>query len=472
MDNRPRQRRPIPVMSRTMRWQRRPAVPGLLGPILLGLMCAHSSTAQQNTSVRLTLDEAIQLALKQNRSVHLRSLAVDDMRSRKDEARSYYMPQMKSSGSVLHITELAGVEVPRGAFGDFPATGPVPSKALVIDQGSDTGYTGGVSLDQPLTQLFGIHQKNVAAGQDVLIARTQLDLTEDDVALQTRQLYYNILINQQELEASQQQLAAAEVKDSEAQSDVERGNALEVTVLQSKATILETRQKSLTLKLQGEDLQRQLADLLGLPVDTQLSLDPAVSDRTIDIPARAEAVRVAMNNNQDIKVARQTLEKAKAQLAAARDQYIPDITALSEYNYQSGIPFLVHNFGTFGFHLSYDLFDGGRREAEVRDAKAGLASAQVTVDKLESDVTVQVEAAYDRLEEAKALLDVADQAVTMRTEAARLADRQLEQSAALNSAQSQAHADLSNAMASLLEAKLNVSLAEADVKRTIGQMPQ
>ena len=48
------------------------------------------------------------------------------MQSKKDEARSNYLPQIKASGSVLHITELAGVEIPAGAFGNYSSTGPVP----------------------------------------------------------------------------------------------------------------------------------------------------------------------------------------------------------------------------------------------------------------------------------------------------------------------------------------------------------
>ena len=67
---------------------------------------------------------------------------------------------------------------------------------------------------------------------------------------------------------------------------------------------------------------------------------------------------------------------------------------------------------------------------------------------------------------------VAEQVVEVRTEAARLSDRQFEQNAALNSARSQAHADLASATASLLEANCGLSLAEADLKRVLGQMPQ
>ncbi len=441
---------------------------------LLGSTFVTSSVAQQPSAspMQLTLEQAINLALKQNHSIHLRSLSVDQMQSKKDEARADYLPQIKTSGSVLHITELAGVDIPAGAFGNYPSTGPIPAKSLFIDQGAATGYTGGVGLEQPLTQMFRIHQANVAAKQDVLVAKTQLDQTQDAIALQVRQLYYNILINQQKLKASQDQLAAAQVKDEESQSDVARGNALEISALQSKAAILQAQQESLTLRLQGNDLRRQLADALGLPVETPIDLDPGAAAVALDIPSRADAIRIALDQNQDLKAARQTLVKAQAGLAVARDAYIPDVTALSRYSYQSGVPLLVHNFGTFGFSLSYDLFDGGRREAKVRETRSEVRSAEVAVDKLQSEIEVQVQGIYDRVDELRQMVDVAGQILKVRTEAARLADRQFEQTAALNSARSQNHADLASATASLLEANCGLSLAEADLKRAIGQMPQ
>jgi outer membrane protein TolC len=422
--------------------------------------------------MRLTLDQAIDLALKQNHSVRLRSLSVEQMESKKDEARSNYLPQIKANGSVLHLTELAGIEIPAGAFGSYPSTGSIPSKSLFIDQGSATGYTGGVGLEQPLTQLFRIHQANVAANQDVLVAETQFDQTKDAIALQVRQLYYNILINEQKLKASEDQLAAAKVKDEESRSDVERGDALEVSSLQSKAGILEAQQQSLTLQFEGDDLRRQFADILGLPVNTPIDLDPGAAAAALDIPSRADAVRIALDQNQDLRAARQALVKAQAGLAAAKDAYIPDVTALSRYSYQSGIPLLVHNFGTFGFSLNYDLFDGGRREANVRDAQSEVRSAEVAVDKLRSEIEVQVQSIYDRIDELRQMVTVAEQVVKVRTEAARLVDRQLEQNAALSSDQSRAHADMANATASLLETNCGLSLAEADLKRALGQMPR
>jgi outer membrane protein TolC len=94
------------------------------------------------------------------------------------------------------------------------------------------------------------------------------------------------------------------------------------------------------------------------------------------------------------------------------------------------------------------------------------------LDKLQFEIEVQVQGIYDRVDELRQMVDVAEQIVKARSEAARLSDREFEQNAALNSARSQSHSALTSATASLLEANCGLSLAEADLKRAIGQMPQ
>ncbi len=77
--------------------------------------------------------------------------------------------------------------------------------------------------------------------------------------------------------------------------------------------------------------------------------------------------------------AQQAVERAKAGLAATKDTYIPDLGGFARYSYQSGIPFLVHNFGTFGVVFTYDLFDGGRRNAEIDQSRTMLSKAQLNL---------------------------------------------------------------------------------------------
>jgi hypothetical protein len=48
----------------------------------------------------------------------------------------------------------------------------------------------------------------------------------------------------------------------------------------------------------------------------------------------------------------------------------------AHYSYQKNVPFLARNFGTFGVHFGYDLFDGRRKRVTLRERDARLAQAE------------------------------------------------------------------------------------------------
>ena len=446
-------------------------LPTLLCFLLLFGEC-RIARAQDGPSMRLTLSEAIDLALKQNRDLKLVQLSVVDAEHKKEIARSAYFPHIRNESSVLHVTELAGVDIPAGAFGVPPAIGPIPGESLLIDQGGLTAYTSGTGLAQPLTQMFRIHESNRAATADINTAKIQVNRAENEVALKVRQLYYGILIAQLKQQAAAEEVASSQVKAEESAAAVERGRALDVAVLESRASLLDAKQAALTQRLQIHDLMITLDDLLGLQLNTQLQLEADTSAAAISIPSREESIRIAHDQSPEIRAAEQAVVKAQAGLAAARYTYIPDITGLARYSYQSGVPFLVHNFGTFGFTFTYDLFEGGRRNAEINDSRTLLSQAELNLAKVEEEVAVQVERAYDKVEQFQDLVGVAEEGLKVRTEAARLADRQFELDAALASARAEAHAKATAAQAASLEAPLGLSLAQGELIRTMGKLPR
>ncbi|ADV82534.1 TolC family protein [Terriglobus saanensis] len=447
--------------------------------LLAAIVCAAglftiplSGRAQEASQISLTLPQAIDLALKQNRTLRLAGLSIDDMEHKKEVTRSAYFPHISNDSKVTHITELAGVEIPRGAFGVPSATGAIPAKTLFIDQGAATSYTSGTQLTQPLTQMFKIHESNRAATADIDTAKLQFTEAENGIALKVRKLYFDLLVAQLKLQAASSEVTASELKSRENMDAVEKGRALDVAILEGRANVLEAKQTVLTQSLAIHTLVLSFDDLLGLPLSAKPQLDPDTSIQPLSVPSREDCLHIAREQSPAILIARQAVLKAKAGLGAAKDAYIPDVTGLARYSYQSGVPLLVHNFGTFGFNLTYDLFDGGRRNAEIKDARTLLAQAQTNLDKTLDEVDIEVESAYDRVEQSESLVRVIEEALGVRTEAARLADRQYEQSVSLASSQAEAHAKLASTKASLLEAMLSLSLAKGDLKRTIGQMPR
>jgi outer membrane protein TolC len=431
-----------------------------------------SAFPQDSSAMELTLQQAIDLALKQNRSVKLAQLGVVDNEQKKKIAQADYFPRIKNESTMFYVTALQQVVVPEGAFGSHSGIGPIPPKTEILGQGTFTAYTSGTGLNQPLLQMFKIHENNRAATADINSAKIQVDEAKNDVALRVKQLYYGILIVQLKENAAKEEADSAQVKLEESTRSVEQGSALEVVALESQAALLNAKQTVLTEKLQIRDSTIELNDLLGLPLSTTLKLSEDLPVAPASIASREECLRTARERSPEIRIAEQAVEKAKAGLAATKDAFIPDFSGFARYSYQSGIPFLVHNFGTFGLIFEYELFDGGRRKAEIGESRALLSKAEVNLAKAVDEVSVQVEVAYDKVDQMQNLVSLADAALKASTEGARVADRQFEQNEALASARAEAAAKMTLAKASLLEANLGLSLAQGELQRAMGEIPR
>ncbi len=419
---------------------------------------------------KLTLADAVQLALSQNHALKIARLKVAENEQKKAGARADYFPKIKNESNFLHVTSLENIDIPQGAFGVFPSIGPVPSRDVLIGQGSQTLETIGTGAAQPLTPLIRIHQANRIAASEVAASRDELKKAESEVAVKVHEVYYGLLIAQLQKQAAEQDSAYARTRLSENEQDVLNGNALNVAVIESQAGLLESEQSLLTIDLRMSDLTSELNDLMGTPLDTRLVLSPVEMVDSTDLP-REEVLRMAMAENPEIAAATESVEKAKATLTAAKSAFIPDVSIFARQSYQNGVPFLVHNFGTFGVTLDYEVFDFGKRHAAVREREAQLAQAQENVERLKEEVSVQIDRTYNKVERTKKMLQVAAEVVKLRTEGERLAENQLTQGVVLVSALRQASAATYKAQADLLQAQLAHLLARAELEQTIGRTP-
>ena len=240
--------------------------------IAVALLVSTTSTLAGEPR-RLTLAEAVQLAVEQNRGLKISRLKVKENEYKKDAARSDYFPTITNQSNALHITELQALNVPPGAFGTVSGV-PIPAVNTNLQQGKQTLYSSGTMIAQPLTQLLRIRQENRAAAADIRNARDELKNGENEVALAVHTLYYGILVAQMQKSAAEQETSSASETLRENENDLNRGSALEVAVIQSRAELLQAQQSALTAELQIEDYTTELNDLLGLPLDTQLELVP------------------------------------------------------------------------------------------------------------------------------------------------------------------------------------------------------
>ena len=431
------------------------------------LLCAASALTAEVR--RLRLAEAVHLAVEQNRTLKIARFKVQENEHRKEGARSAYFPTITNQSNALHISELQDLSIPPGAFGTAAGV-PVPARNTALPQGKNTLFTSGTMVAQPLTQLLRIHQENRIAAAEVATSRDDLKNTENEIALQVHALYYGILIAQLQKKAAEQETSFATEGLRENENDVRNGSALQVATLQSRAELLQGQQSVLTAELQLEDYTAELNDLLGLPLDTKLELDLEVEANFETLP-KDEYVKEAWEENPEIHAAEEAVEKARAGVVAAKTAYIPDITAYARHSYQDGVPFLVRNFGDFGIHLNYTLWDFGKRRATVRERSSQLAEAEQHLEHLKEKVAVAIDKSYNKLERTKNMINVAAQVAQLRQESERLATNQATQGVVLISDVRHATAANYEAKAELLQANLGYLLAWAELQRTVGRVP-
>ena len=126
---------------------------------------------------KITLQEAIDLAVRQNRSVKIAEYDVAAEQQKQRGAKSDYFPTLHNDSNALYITEVEKIEVPPGAFGVIPGSALIPPTTVFLTQGKNAFQSSGTQLSQPLTQLIRIHDANKIAAADVGISNASLRKT-------------------------------------------------------------------------------------------------------------------------------------------------------------------------------------------------------------------------------------------------------------------------------------------------------
>lgn len=419
----------------------------------------------------ITLQEAVQLALKHNHDIRIAGYSVEEKEHAKQVAKSSYFPSIRNDSSFMHLTDTQLIEIKAGGLG-VAGGASIPSADAIINQGGRNLTTSGTQVTQPLTTLLKIRRENDLAQAELKVSREKAQLTRNDVALAVHQLYYQVLIAQAHRSATEARIKASEALQRERVEQVKFGSSLEENLIDSRAQQLQSKQELLTTDFQLTDLKLKLNDLIGLPLATALDLDPGVPEFQETCP-RKDCVTAAIQLHPEILAARAQVEEAEAAVRLAKtDIWVPDVEAFARYSYQQNVPFLARNFGTFGVHFGYDLFDSGRKHGLMRERQAQLSQAKENLAKLTDAVDLSVETAYNKLERTRQMLKVSDEVLALRTESSRVRQQELIRGAALDSQADAAMAQEYDARALQLQSQMDCLQAHDELLDAMGSTPE
>jgi multidrug efflux pump subunit AcrB/outer membrane protein TolC len=464
----------IPVLFVTVHGFKAKRMAGTAVVVLL-LLTGMPKVSSAQTRI-IPLDEAIHMAQQQNRTVHIAHLKVNEAQAKLTQARADYFPRVTNESHALHMDERESLTIPQGVLGTYAQNQPIPNKDVAIELGKQNLFLSTTTAAQPLSQLFKIHAAVSVAQADVTQARAEAKQAGDEVTLGVKKLYYNLLSIEQRRKATELQIRAGEEKLTEARNAVTTGAVLDVQVQEGTAEIAEAQNRLGTLEDTEADLKADLADLIGLPPESDFTLQvPAeeTASAALDLSSsplsKETLMHSALAHNPEIAAAQSTIEKASAGVRAARLEFVPDISLFAEHVYQNGVPLLPANSATVGLRLEWTLSEFGKRTGQISERKAQLAQAQENLRQTQDHIQIEIDKTLRKLHRSETALKAAQAAVAARTEARRITSDQVEANTANSSALSDAEAKLADAEAQLFETHMEQTTAQAELEKLLGQ---
>jgi multidrug efflux pump subunit AcrB len=455
----------IPVLFVVAHRKHAAPVPASVVGVVLVLL-ALGGVARAETR-RITLDEAVALATKQNSTVKLAHLKEREMQARVTEARANYFPVLSNESDAAHLSNIEHMEIPMGALGVYPVPGPVPGENDSLPLGHHNFILSTTTAAQPITQVFKIHAGVEVAKADEGVAQDDAHRAENEVALNVKKLYYGLLSAERRKQAAELRIDAGEERLGEARNGVEAGAVLELKVLEGQAQIAEARHALGSLEDAISDMKVEFNNLTSLPLDTEVELvppEPATSDATA-----GNLETEALAHNPEVAAAEEMLKKARAGLSAAHAEYIPEIGAFAQYVHQDGVPLLTENNGLAGFKMNWTLLEFGKRSGQVHERRAQVAEAEENLRQVENRVRMDIEKEVRKVRRAETGLEAARESVAARAEMRRITANQVEAGTANPSALKEAEGQLAEAEAGLFQAEMERSTARAELERTVGR---
>ena len=433
-----------------------------------GLLAQERTLSGDTDAPLLTVDDAVSLALSNNRLVKNVVLEAQKYDFRVDTARSKRRPQFQFSalsGELLHSFDFT---FPRGAFGTYPNTGPIPgTEANVRTPVRVTTFLTG-SIDQPLTQLhkigLGIHATEL--GRE--IAKEDVRAERQKIAAEVRSAYVELVATQAGVDAAREAVKTLEEAQRVTiqyvtQKAVLRADALEVDARLTKA------QYELSTAEDGLATQREhLNQLLGRDLTTRFRVDPTPEADAGGLTLEA-ARKQASQNRPEIRQAHLKEKQAEYDRRLAKAEYIPDLSISLRYLGFNNVQVLPANVATVGFLLTWEPFDWGRRRNQVLEKTKTVEQARNGAQEAESQIAVEVGLRHRKWREAVLLLKASRTAQEAAAEQFRLAGNKYKEQAVLLKDVLQAQAQSSETTFQYQQALSSYWTALAELRKAMGE---
>lgn len=424
--------------------------------VLLAWLSNLAEPALAQDEVKLTLEKASRLVLKNNEKVLKAQKVLERAKANLQSARSVYLPQIGLTGYYER------------------------RKNDDLDLG-ERDYLSTVSLSQVLARFGEIPADLDQAQESVRKSGIELESAKQEVIFALRRLWHDTTLTEEEI----QQRSVVETTLQEKLVVTKKKHAEKrIPILNVLNTELELAEQQLALNELRRRLDIDKAELIrltGLDPLTTVRLSGAIPDDELTLERAVElalAYRLELEDlsgaiNRQERLVKETFWNRIPELDAGirfRDASLFlnqrdrtwDTTAAYDYPFlerkaDSSTPFEEMRYNRDGWevrlNLNFPLFDGGAVDGHQAAERAELARLQLELVDLQKQIRVEVRRAYREVANAKERVEIEEKRVQIFEQRLRTIERVLDEGRDLPSYRGLTFDDAFQAQAEFTEAQ-------------------
>jgi outer membrane protein len=420
----------------------------------------------------LTLDEAVQIAIKENPNI-LRQ--VQELKRNKGlvyQAQARLFPQV--TGSVSYTQEDPGLvlNTTGGARTNIDLLGVQAGQPVAIPLSSllssQRQATESWAVQIQVTQLLYDGGATIASRRAARInedaAYYTLRDTIDSTVQTVRTQFYQILLDKALIQVQEESVNQLQSQLEDQRSRFEAGTVPQFNVLQAQSQLQNQIPQLITAQNNYRIAMVQLAKTLGIPAGRQYSTDEPlpIAGRLTYTPIKydlSSALITARANRPFLKAQRSNVLSSVEQVTVAASGWKPTISAnigLRQTNNPRSSQLDNSLEGWFfGFTGSWNIFDGGSTYGNLKSTRATLEENKVTLDDSTRQVELDVSTAVDNLRQSQETIAATEIAVQVSQEALRLSNERLAAGTGTQLDVLTSQTNLTIARANLVQAQFN-----------------
>jgi len=409
--------------------------------------------------LRLTLDQAVGLALKQNPTAQIAILTAAQSEQDKNIARADLLPQAnaKISDAAEKVNLLAqfGGKV---ALPGFPKTlGPYQL------------FSAGPTFGMPVFDLT-LWKRYQAARETMGASKANSLSTREQVILLVVSQYIGTLRAMANVQASQSRVELAQALYDQAADLQKEGVGTGIDTLRANVELQNEKQRLIQAETDRETFLYGLSRLLNLDPRQPIGLGDSLSFFDTPQPEVETSLELALSGRQEWKALESQIKAAESQKKAAQFSRLPSLRFDGDFQYVGTSGNTTLPTYTYQASVNMPLFTGGRIHAEIVRADLEIRKLEQQQADLRNQIALDVKTALLNLSSARNEVQVANLGVQLSKEEVDQARDRFKAGVANNIEVIQAQDALSRANDNQIAALYRFNQARADLARSIGEM--